>query len=297
MRYKVHSNVHQGALLVAISAISFGFLPIFAKFVYASGMDVFSMLFLRFSLGSFFLLLTLRIRNMLNIPPRRILLDLALLGGIGYFLQSIFYLSSIRYIPASVAVLLLYTFPPIVAVMSYAMHIDVITRKSVVAIIIGFIGLFLVANPSYNLNLLGILLALGASFVYSNYIVFSSKTLKEIQGELGSLFVMAFASLSFFIISMFNGFHFNFYGFIWSCIMALVSTAIAITTFFMGLRLIGPTNTSIISLLEPVTTIVLSFLIFYESLNLMQDIGAIFIILAAGIISIKNKKSNSRYVR
>jgi len=282
-----NKDSYKGVFFVVISAISFSLLPIFAKFVYASGIDIFSMLFLRFFLASILLLPILRIRNVLNIPNLKVLISLLILGGVGYFLQSFLYLSSINYIPVSVAVLLLYTFPPMVMLISYAMGIEKMAMSSIIAIVLGFTGLYFVANPSYDLNFFGVTLAIAAAFVYSNYIVFTSKVLRNIKEELGSFYIMISASFSFLLITFIKGFNINYSGILWILLMALISTMLGITTFFMGLRLIGPTRTSIISLLEPVASILLSFLIFYERFNYFQALGAILIIIAAGLSSIK----------
>jgi drug/metabolite transporter (DMT)-like permease len=276
----------KGSLLVSISAISFGFLPIFAKFVYLYGFSVYNMLFFRFSIASIIIFLYLYIRKEFYIPKFNILISLILLGSIGYFSQSLLYLSSINYIPISVAVLLLYSYPPIVSLMASLLNIDKITSRIIIALFLGFIGVFLIANPSYNLNVYGITLAFSAAIVYSIYIVTSSKILKNIKGELASLFVMSSASMSFFIASLVQNevIRFNYFALLFCIAMAMISTALAISTFFMGLRLIGPTRSSIISLLEPLTSTLLAFYIFYESFNILQLIGSAFIILSAFLV-------------
>jgi drug/metabolite transporter (DMT)-like permease len=276
----------KGSLLVSISAISFGFLPIFAKFVYLYGFSVYNMLFFRFSIASVIIFLYLYIRKEFYIPKFNILISLILLGSIGYFSQSLLYLSSINYIPISVAVLLLYSYPPIVSLMASLLNIDKITSRIIIALFLGFIGVFLIANPSYNLNVYGITLAFSAAIVYSIYIVTSSKILKNIKGELASLFVMSSASMSFFLASLVQNevIRFNYFALLFCIAMAMISTALAISTFFMGLRLIGPTRSSIISLLEPLTSTLLAFYIFYESFNILQLIGSTFIILSAFLV-------------
>jgi drug/metabolite transporter (DMT)-like permease len=170
--------------------------------------------------------------------------------------------------------------------MASLLNIDKITSRIIIALFLGFIGVFLIANPSYNLNVYGITLAFSAAIVYSIYIVTSSKILKNIKGELASLFVMSSASMSFFIASLVQNevIRFNYFALLFCIAMAMISTALAISTFFMGLRLIGPTRSSIISLLEPLTSTLLAFYIFYESFNILQLIGSAFIILSAFLV-------------
>jgi drug/metabolite transporter (DMT)-like permease len=276
----------RGSFLVSISAISFGFLPIFAKFVYIYGMNVYDMLFYRFLIASLIIFLYLHFRKEFYIPKLNVLISLVLLGSIGYFSQSLLYLSSINYIPVSVAVLLLYSYPSIVSLIAFLLKIDKITFKIIIALILGFIGIYLIANPSYNLNIFGVSFAIGAAIVYSMYIVTSSRVIKNIYAELASFFIMVSSMMSFFFVSLIiNGkIQFNYPAFLFCFAMAAISASLAISTFFMGLRIIGPTKASIISLLEPLTSTILAFYIFYESFEILQFVGSFFIILSALLV-------------
>jgi drug/metabolite transporter (DMT)-like permease len=52
-----------GILLIAISAASFGTLAIFGRFLYADGLDTFTMLFLRFGFAALFMTVILLVRR------------------------------------------------------------------------------------------------------------------------------------------------------------------------------------------------------------------------------------------
>jgi drug/metabolite transporter (DMT)-like permease len=55
-------------------------------------------------------------------------------------------------------------------------------------------------------------------------------------------------------------------GFGWLAGIAVVSTVGAITLFFAGLQRVGPTSASILSMAEPLTTVLLASLAFGEVL-------------------------------
>jgi drug/metabolite transporter (DMT)-like permease len=82
-------------------------------------------------------------RKEFYISKLNVLISLVLLGSIGYFSQSLLYLSSINYIPVSVAVLLLYSYPSIVSLIAFLLKIDKINFKIIIALILGFIGIYL----------------------------------------------------------------------------------------------------------------------------------------------------------
>jgi len=52
-----------GILFIAISAASFGTLAIFGRFLYADGLDTFTMLFLLFGIAAFLMTVVLLVRK------------------------------------------------------------------------------------------------------------------------------------------------------------------------------------------------------------------------------------------
>ena len=67
--------------------------------------------------------------------------------------------------------------------------------------------------------------------------------------------------------------------------MALVSTVLAIFTFFAGLERVGPSAASILSTFEPVVTIVLAYLVLSERLSALQLAGAALVLAAAILLA------------
>ena len=90
----------QGVLLIALSAIGFGAMAIFARLAYAGGADVTGVLLLRFAAAALILLALVRLRR-LPWPPPRTLAWLAAMGGIGYVGMSWCYFTALNYAPAS----------------------------------------------------------------------------------------------------------------------------------------------------------------------------------------------------
>jgi drug/metabolite transporter (DMT)-like permease len=76
--------------------------------------------------------------------------------------------------------------------------------------------------------------------------------------------------------------------------IALVGTVVAIITFFAGLERIGPTNASVLSTFEPVTTVVLAAVFMGETVGPLRIAGGALILmavvlLAKGEFSVNNK--------
>jgi len=72
----------------------------------------------------------------------------------------------------------------------------------------------------------------------------------------------------------------------WLAAITVVSTVGAVSLFFAGLQRVGPTTASILSTAEPVTTVVLAFLAFGESLSPVQLFGGALVIGAVFVLSV-----------
>ena len=94
-----------GIILIAISAASFGTLAIFGRYAYNDGMNIYTVLFLRFGISASFMTVILLLRKE-HFPRGRILTQLIGMGALGYVGQSFMYLTAINYASAGLVALL-----------------------------------------------------------------------------------------------------------------------------------------------------------------------------------------------
>ncbi len=263
-------------------------MPIFALYAYRGGINIPTLLFIRFILAAiFFFIYIFATRTKINVNWRQ-LAALFIMGGVFYTLQSTLYFTSLKYISPSLTALLLYTYPIIVPLLSYFIVKEKLTKRHFLAMLFTFGGLVLVLGmPSGEINGLGVLMAFGAALVYSCYIILGNKLLQKIPSIVTSAFVTLFAAGSFLTIGSITGsFQFNFGMGTWLPILGIVlfSTMIAILTFFKGMEYTGPTAACIISTFEPLLTIGLSWLFLQEKLTIFQLIGGLAVISGAIIV-------------
>jgi len=76
--------------------------------------------------------------------------------------------------------------------------------------------------------------------------------------------------------------------------IALISTILAIVTFFAGLERVGPTNASTFSTVEPAVTVVLAAMVLGETISFFRIIGGMMIILAVIILARSEAPVNER---
>ncbi len=284
----------KGMLFIVISAIAFGAIPIFARAAYRAGSDPISVLFFRFSIASI-VMIPWVIARKIPFPRGKFLLGLMLMGGIGYVGQSFCYFTALTMASAGLVAVLLYLYPAIVTILSALLFKERMTGLKILALILALVGTVLTIGLSGGGQLLGIVLAMTAPFIYSAYILAGSKITKEAGVLSSSTVVMISAGLVFGIFMTVKGLNVPQTLAGWGGVfaIALVSTVIAIITFFAGLERVGPTNASMLSTFEPVTTVVLATIFLGEEVSPMRIIGGILILFAVILLA----KSEFRMTR
>jgi drug/metabolite transporter (DMT)-like permease len=274
-----------GILLIAISAASFGTLAIFGRFLYADGMDTFTLLFLRFIFAAMVLTLILILRRE-PLPRGRVLAQLIGMGAIGYAGQSFLYLSAIKFASAGLVALLLYLYPMFVFVLSVIFLREKVTWAKAAALTLALTGAALTVNPQGG-QLLGIVYAVMAAMVYSVYIIIGAGMMKQVSAIQSSLVIFASATAVYGTLTAVNGAHFPASSSGWWSMAGIVimATVIPVTTFLAGLERIGPTNASLLSTLEPVVTVLLAAWLFAERLETITLVGGGLILVAVVVLT------------
>lgn len=272
-----------GILFIAVSAASFGTLAIFGRFAYADGIDIFTVLFLRFGLSAAFMTLVLVLRRK-PFPRGRILLQLVGMGALGYVGQSFMYMTAIQYASAGLVALLLYLYPFFVALLSMFFLRERLTRLKAAALILALVGTAFTAGPVSG-QLIGALMAVAAALIYSVYIIVGANVTKRVSAIQSSTVIFASAGAVYGLLALVNGMNFPVSASGWLAVLGIifVSTIVPVTAFLAGLERIGPVNAAMLSTLEPIVTVLLAAWLFGENLQPIVLLGG-GLILAAVIL-------------
>ena len=274
-----------GILLIATSAASFGTLAIFGRFLYADGLDTFTMLFLRFGLAALLMTIILFVRKE-KFPRGKILVQLIGMGALGYVGQSFSYLSAIKYASAGLVALLLYLYPTFVFVLSVIVLREKVTLIKVAALVLALMGTALTVDPAGG-QLPGILFSVAAALIYSGYIIVGTNVMKHVSAVQSSVVIFAAAGAVYGILMAVNGVHLPTTNNGWINIVGivLIATVIPVVTFLAGLERIGPINAAMLSTLEPVVTVLLAASIFEERLKPIVMLGGGLILVAVILLT------------
>jgi len=270
-----------GVFLIIVSGISFGAAAIFARFAYEAGTNPITLLFLRFGIASICMISIILVRKN-PLPHGQILIGLVLMGALGYVGQSFCYFTGLTLASAGLVALLLYLYPAIVTVISVIFLKEPVSKLKITALVLALAGTVLTIGPAGGGQPLGIILSLGAAFIYSIYILVGSKIVKQGTAIQSSTVIIISAAVVYGGLISVQGpvFPVTLLGWISVIALALISTVLAVVTFLAGLERVGPTNAATLSTIEPVVTVVLASLILGETITPLRILGGMMILLA-----------------
>jgi len=288
----MHEN-NRGVWFIVASAAGFATLGILIKYAFAGGANISTILAGRFLIAALFLFLYLRARRAPIAIGRKTLCQLALMGAVGYGGMSGLYANSIHYLPASLTGLLLYTYPALVTVLAVIVGEERFTLQKGGALVVCSGGLVLLLGASFEgAHLEGVLSVLGAAVIYSCYIIIGNRILKDLDPLVTSFYVCSSAGLAFLLYGIAAGelvLDMTPLGWLSILGIAVFPTLFGVIGFFAGLRLIGATNASIISMLEPLITVLLCALLLGERITPLQGVGGAVLLAGAVILQLWGK--------
>jgi drug/metabolite transporter (DMT)-like permease len=278
-----------GALFCLLSAAAFGAMAVFGKLSYDAGVSVDALLLVRFGLAGGVLLTVALARGALRGLSRRAVLIGLGMGVFGYAAQAGLYFSALARIDASLVALILYIYPVLVMVGAVVLGRERSSRRRVWALGLALTGIGLVLSGAMagRFDVLGALLAFGAAIVYTVYILVGDRATADVPPLALAALVCTGAFGTFLVTGLFRGrteLGFAPAGWLWLGALAMVSTVAAILLFFGGMARVGPSVASILSILEPVVTVVAAAVVFGEQLTPTQWFGGALVLSAVLIV-------------
>ncbi|MFB6719626.1 DMT family transporter [Kribbella sp. NPDC056345] len=290
-----------GALFCLLSAAAFGAMAVFGKLSYDEGVSVDALLLVRFGLAGLVLMTIALARGAFRGIPRGAVLVSLAMGVFGYAAQAGLYFSALTRIDASLVALLLYLYPILVMAGALLLGRERASRRRAWALGLALGGIILVLSgtASGRFNLTGALLAASAAVVYTCYILVGDRTTTDVPPLALAALVCTGAFSTFLVATLIRGTAGELTaitgpGWFWLAILSLVSTVAAILLFFAGMARVGPSVASILSILEPVVTVVSAALVFGEHLSPLQCIGGAIVLSAVLIVQWPHERISAR---
>jgi len=309
-----------GITLTVISAFGFGSGALFAKPVYSTGVDWLTLMTWRFTFGALlswgWVAATPRGRGAARALDRRAML-VALALGVLYTGNSSTYFAGLETVPASLAALIVYVYPAIVAVLALRFGRRLEGRRAWGALGLAMIGVVFAIgtiDAAHMPPVSGLLLMAASPLIYSVWIVLSARLAGERRSGVGSAgsggadptaagaVMMTATASAFWLVALAVGrpvLPAQIPAEAWGGILGVgvVSTFVAIQAFYAGAHRIGAARASLVSTVEPVWTIVLAGILFGERLGTLQLVGGGLILAGVVIAQTQPGAANSSELR
>lgn len=268
---------------IITAAILWGFVGILAKMIH--GMPAQSIIFYRVAFASiifFVILLISGNMNIVKLGDKKIYL---VLFGIFQATTMLMYFVSILKGSVSVAVLLLYTAPAYVTVLSPLFLKESSTRKGIIALFLSLLGIVFIVNPE-KLDFSqfpGIMAGILSGIAYALQIITSKHISSIYSGYTQAFWSFIIATLMFLPIGLVPK-EVVFDNMLFLILLAIFPTILSVSLYFNGLKKVKAQSASILGLIEPVSAVILAILILGEKISSLEIIGGVLILAGAALV-------------
>ena len=308
-----------GIVLIVVSAAGFGSGTVLSKPIYAAGLDWLQLLAWRFAIGAtlawaWLLLSPARRSALRRLSRRQALLAIGL--GVWYTGNAGTYYAGLETVPASLAGVLVYLYPAIVAVLSIRYATRLAGRRPWIALAIALAGVVLALGGldlSVPSPIVGIALILASPLIYAGWIILSARLAGERTDHLApeaassdhaddaaaatALMISATGAV-FVVAALVTGrplapSAIPPAAWPYLVVIGFASTFLAIQTFYAGSRRLGAAQAALVSTVEPVIIVALAWVALHEVLSPIQLVGAGLVIVGVLVAQTAERPSDA----
>jgi len=299
MTKMTNNSVLKGVFLVGLGATSYGMLATLVKIAYGEGFTTPEVTIAQFAYGITGMLLINMFQKAKKgndvVKASKKNISQLMLAGTSLGMTSIFYYLAVKYIPVSIAIVLLMQTVWMGVIFEMILEKKRPSTQKIVSVVIVLIGTALATNliqSKVELDWRGILLGLLAATSFTTTMFTANRIATHVSSAQRSLFMLlggAVIVTGFAIATQTTAFNFEIF-MKWGIILALFGTIIPPLLFNAGFPLTGIGLGSIVSALELPVSVLMAYFLLSEQVSLVQWIGIILIILAIVMMNINLKK-------
>lgn len=283
-----------GVIQILLSGICFGFLGLFGKGAFEKGLTPGEVVSLRFIFAGILLFsfLILTTPKRLRLSTSHLLWSIALGAG-GYAVFSYCFFHALSGLSTSLTFLLLYMYPVIVPIGGRLFLGERIPKERLIAMPIAMIGLamlvwgeFQVRDPKF------LAFGIASAVFYSAYILCSRRFLTTVDSMASTAYIQIAGGLALGAIHWREVERLQFAiseAWPWILALALICSIAAMSLFLAGLQRLRSWEASILSTSEPVTAIIVAFILLNEEMSHPQMMGAALVLTALVTVSLPAK--------
>ena len=283
------NTVWHGWTMAFFSILFLSVGPAAAKFVIIEGVDLSTLIALRYVGSTLLLVSTIALTAPSRLQIDRKGLFICITAGLIFGSAFFVFISSLARINASIASMLVALYPLIVLTI-LAFRGEKFTSRNIIRLILGLLGIYFLIGLGGPVDLIGVIMALVTSVAYAVYLVII-QTLKDYDGQTVMLYV--FSAIAVFAVILWLVVHEDT-GWQWPTMQAwlgigvlvIFTSYLAQLSLFAAIRHIGSGQMALLSPLEVLLTVIWSVLVLQEYLTPMQWIGG-GLILSSMLLAMK----------
>ena len=295
-----NSSKLKGVFLIGLGATSYGMLATFVKMAYAEGFTTPEVTIAQFVYGITGILLINAFQKAQNknqttkAAPKTI--AQLMLAGTSLGMTSVFYYLAVKYIPVSIAIVLLMQTVWMGVLFEMLLEKKIPSAQKIISVLVVLLGTALATNIIENqiaFDWRGILLGLLSAASFTTTMFTANRVGIGVSSAQRSLFMLLGGTVivfGFAIANQTGDFHFEIFA-KWGIVLALFGTIIPPLLFNAGFPLTGIGLGSIVSALELPVSVLMAYFLLNENINTWQWIGIVLIILAIVIMNVNDTKN------
>ncbi len=216
-------------------------------------------------------------------------LRLGLISGVFLGLHFGLWISSLSYTSVVTSVILVTSSPLFVAIASYVIFKEKITRKIITGIVVCFIGVAFICYGNWGIgadSFMGSVLALSGALAVSGYMLIGRKLRQRMGLLVYSTIICSSAGILLLVASLVLGYSLSGYTgntYLMMILLAVIPQLLGHLSLNWSLRFVSATLVTIAVLGEPVGASIWAFFILGEKPQLFEIIGSVLIL--AGIFT------------
>ncbi len=285
-------NKTKGIAFGILAALIYGFTPILGKLSYLEGSNSMSLTFYRNLFSIPFLFFMLRYKKVEIKINKFEFKKLAILASLGSTLTAVTLYGAYNFISVGMATTIHYIYPVLVTAACILIFKEKVSKEKIIALIMSTMGVMMFFEGSFSI--IGVTLALLSGIFFAAHVLFIDKSgLNEMFAFKITFYLSIFSSAYLFIAGMLSGsliFYMTLKGWLFTVLIAFFAAFLANTFIPLGIKYAGPTVTSIVGMLEPITSVILGILILGEPITARSMMACIFILTGVLIIILAKEK-------
>jgi len=285
----IESSLSKGNWLAIMSGFLYGLLGYFGVRLMGSGMSAFNVSCWRFFVSFVFMAIVF-----IFVPDKKYTLTkdhfrAFMNGALFYAAPSSLFFIACQYINSGQCMVIFFSFPAFVMMINRIFYGQRIKRHYFLSFALIIVGLILLVElKDLSFDLLGVLCSLLSAVFYAFYVVFSKRIIlpafpSTMMVSLGCCFtslLMALMTKTFFVPTQETQWLFIIS-------LAVVCTALPILLMLESLKYISSARASLLSVLEPVFTVIFGVILLGEILTMKSIVGIFITLMGAASVSLQ----------